>query len=442
MATGIDISKQIAILDEGIQITPNVNQINFTGTGITATASGNDVTVNVVGATGVWGISDSAGVYTFYSTLTLAMTAAVAGQTIEMFADVTETGAVTITLKNEVTINGNGHTYSHNNNTIDLHSFQTVNSINTTCNIFNLNIVKSNSAASCLYLGINTTGTILLTGSKFNQISTGRCIGNFANSNVEIIDFVGFSNSGNCIQIGSSPTARVRNAYAYSNSGNGIFGNFILENSIGASNTSSGIYNSSGRMSNSIGVSSSNFGIQSIGGVLDNCKGYSSGSAGIYALYCNIYFCFGYSTASIGINMDNDPTNAYNCLGHSTVNYGIASSSNFSGAQKNLYNCTAISDANIAMLLAFGTNNNAINCTVISKWNNVGGHGIRVTGANNQILQCAIEVTNASANAINATTALTTKYANNSFKGSTTPINANITQGVTNTHDNQGNILI
>jgi len=52
MATGIDISKQIAILDEGIQITPNVNKINFTGTGITATASGNDVTVNVSGGGG------------------------------------------------------------------------------------------------------------------------------------------------------------------------------------------------------------------------------------------------------------------------------------------------------------------------------------------------------------------------------------------------------
>jgi hypothetical protein len=52
MATGIDISKQIAILDEGTQITPNVNQINFTGTGVTATASGNNVTVNVSGGGG------------------------------------------------------------------------------------------------------------------------------------------------------------------------------------------------------------------------------------------------------------------------------------------------------------------------------------------------------------------------------------------------------
>jgi hypothetical protein len=53
MATGINVSKPIKVLDEGTQIAPDINQINFTGTGVTATASGNDVTVNVTGAT--WG---------------------------------------------------------------------------------------------------------------------------------------------------------------------------------------------------------------------------------------------------------------------------------------------------------------------------------------------------------------------------------------------------
>jgi hypothetical protein len=49
MATGINVSKPIKVLDEGTQIAPDINQINFTGTGVTATASGNDVTVNVSG---------------------------------------------------------------------------------------------------------------------------------------------------------------------------------------------------------------------------------------------------------------------------------------------------------------------------------------------------------------------------------------------------------
>jgi hypothetical protein len=34
------------------------------------------------------------------------------------------------------------------------------------------------------------------------------------------------------------------------------------------------------------------------------------------------------------------------------------------------------------------------------------------------------------------------RYASSVFRNSTTPVNANITQLVTNTEDNQGNILI
>ena len=66
-------------------------------------------------ASGIFGISDSAGTYTYYATFTLAMAAATSGQTIEMFTSVVETGAVTITLKDGVTINGNGHTYTVSN---------------------------------------------------------------------------------------------------------------------------------------------------------------------------------------------------------------------------------------------------------------------------------------------------------------------------------------
>ena len=47
MSTGINIGKSIKILDEGSTLTTNVTQINFTGTGVTATTVGNDVTVNV-----------------------------------------------------------------------------------------------------------------------------------------------------------------------------------------------------------------------------------------------------------------------------------------------------------------------------------------------------------------------------------------------------------
>jgi hypothetical protein len=56
MSTSITISKQIAIKDEGLLKTSDVNSIDFTGAGITATNSGNAVTVNVPGSAGGGGV--------------------------------------------------------------------------------------------------------------------------------------------------------------------------------------------------------------------------------------------------------------------------------------------------------------------------------------------------------------------------------------------------
>lgn len=52
MSTSITISKQIAIKDEGVVQTSDVNSIDFTGAGVTATNVGNAVTVNVPGSAG------------------------------------------------------------------------------------------------------------------------------------------------------------------------------------------------------------------------------------------------------------------------------------------------------------------------------------------------------------------------------------------------------
>ena len=56
MSTSITISKRIAIKDEGVVKTSDVNSIDFTGAGVTATNVGNDVTVNIPGAAGGGGV--------------------------------------------------------------------------------------------------------------------------------------------------------------------------------------------------------------------------------------------------------------------------------------------------------------------------------------------------------------------------------------------------
>ena len=52
MSTEINIKKSIAVNEEGIQITPNANSLNFTGAGVTASTVGNDVTVDITSASG------------------------------------------------------------------------------------------------------------------------------------------------------------------------------------------------------------------------------------------------------------------------------------------------------------------------------------------------------------------------------------------------------
>jgi hypothetical protein len=52
MSTEINIRKRIDIQEEGVSITPDVNSINFTGDGVTASAIGDDVTVNIPGGMG------------------------------------------------------------------------------------------------------------------------------------------------------------------------------------------------------------------------------------------------------------------------------------------------------------------------------------------------------------------------------------------------------
>jgi len=50
MSTQINISKKVAVKDEAVVLTSDVNSINFTGSGVTATTVGNDVTVTVSGS--------------------------------------------------------------------------------------------------------------------------------------------------------------------------------------------------------------------------------------------------------------------------------------------------------------------------------------------------------------------------------------------------------
>jgi len=439
------------------------NPITLTTTGTGAATFVADVlnipTPSAGGSSGIFGISDSAGVYTYYATFSLAMTAATSGKTIEMFADVVETTNIAITLKDGVNINGNGHTYT-------LNQVGTANCIQdgglaVNCSISNITFKRLGGTASsintiCMYITgaskIKAYSTILIGGA-----TNMRCL-TINNANAEVYGIYAE---------GYNPTITVTNGTLNDSTAKGLNGGGI---SVGASGkivkcigygvnvggiNNAGLaidctaydggvsgFGNTGTAINCIGWSGGQYGFAVGGGSTSiNCIGYSTVNAGFHVNGAvNVISCKGYSTANAGIVFINGI--AYDSIGFSAVSNGIIATNSGSTITE-LRSCKAISLASIAIFM-----NNLIsgckiyNTEVYSKWNNAGGHGIKVSGNNAEIVQCTIEVSNASANAINAVSALTTKYANNAFKGATTAINANITQGMINVHDLQGNILI
>jgi hypothetical protein len=82
-----------------------------TGIGVTGTYPNFTIDNTSPSSSGKIGIADSNGAFTYYSTLAAACTAAVSGQTITLFTDVTETTATAAILPNGVDLNLNGNSY-------------------------------------------------------------------------------------------------------------------------------------------------------------------------------------------------------------------------------------------------------------------------------------------------------------------------------------------
>jgi hypothetical protein len=366
------------------------------------------------GSSGVFGISDSAGIYTYYTTFTLAMAAASSGDTIEMFADVEETGSVAITLKSGVKINGNGHTY-----TLSVNDFTHAIICNTgTVEMFNIKIVRTGRANGLGGYALNCFGGTLRCQGVFMENTYGDCV--MDGTAIYNLHAKGYL---------SGITILYQNAKHYdcigesNGTGNGIFSTYQV---------------------NCVGIAVSGAGIGGNGTVV-NCKGISTSGTGASGQF--LTGCIGVSTSGIGINPSSE---GRNCIGISTSGEGgkgvfynstLISSSNYGcgGTGSFMYNSYAQSSSSIATL-----NTDIYNSTVRCLWNNTGGHcTMTFAPGNKEIINSILQVSNASAYCITGSVGSTWKYSSNNFKGATTPVNtANITQGIINTSDSQGNILL
>lgn len=411
-----------------------VLQTDGTGNIAWAAASG--------GGSGILGISDSSGAYTYYSDFASAISAASSGDTIEMFADIEETTNTTVTLIDGITINGNGHTYTLNvDDTADAFTFTVASG---TVYLNNIKVVRTG----------RTAGTT--SGATFNHVSnTIKCQGAvFINDygrgfrgdagsihNAHIISYLEgiyapFS-SKNIHDCYIKITGTAQGTY--------ISGGFMYGTTVEAS--ANAIYMAAGQIYNSVGIATTGYGIVSNGEIY-NCVGKSTSNYGISGqrvTNCVAISSTNYATnASTSRNCTFISVSGRGAFRGSHQNATIISSSNIGiNEPVELDNCYVESSTNIPV--NFRDNSEVRNSSIYSKWNNTGGHGTTsfTVRTNPIVTNTSIKVANASAYCLNMYPGSTLRYANNSFQGSTTPVNTtNLTQGITNTSDSQGNILI
>ena len=401
---------------------------------------------------GPWGISNSSGSYTYYSSLSASIAAATSGQVVEMFADVTATSVAP--LKPNVTIQGNGHTYTYSGNTGDV--FLTPASAAGTYTYYfnNINIVRANTATStgAIFVGDGTGFTTLLnfkfTATRVSYTTTTgtapihRTTGSFGiyGWTFDGIDVIGNTSgylfdatfavnniknsklentgTGGCITTPNvSGNTFHENNYIKTVSGNGIFCNYAgdtIKNCTVITNSGNAIAGQSGASAY-------------------NCFAFANTGRAYSGMNC--YGCAGQTATGTVFYA----SNGFNCNGRSASGYAVVP---FIGGNV-FYNSSFHSISNI---VCYDTTYVAsfYNCSLRTDYNNVAGHAISVgTNLIGSFVNNYIQTANSAANCIKGTSSgISAKYAGNIFNGSLTPINANVTQTVTNTQDNQGNILI
>jgi len=396
---------------------------------------------------GIFGISDNTGLYTYYSTLQDAIDNASAGDTIQMFANYVES-TVTVYLKDGVDINMNGYTY-----TLQGANGENCLSDNNTpvnCKIYDGTIVRvdttyvNDTQDLCLYI-LDKNSNIKTAGVYFKSYET-TSINNLGTLYGAIVNGYtrGIVNRGKLYSVNvtsdyetaihcDSTTSEVYDSIGRSNGlGYGIgmliptLGG-ILMNSIGYSLGQAGIYlANTNRAQSCIGFSSANFGISSSASLVNDCKGYSSASVGFRTLS-------GYFYSDI--------------LGYSYASYGTFIASNVTTSTE-ILNLTSESLGGVGSYLSSTSSGFLIVKNIQSASHIAGtpGRACDVNGNNNIIIMGGSMSTasgGSSADCFYSSAPITVRYSNLSFRaGGGTAINANITQGITNTVDSQGNIII
>lgn len=402
------------------------------------------------GASGVFGIANTSGVYTYYATPVLAYAAATVGQTIELFADYTTSSNAVLTITKNVNWNGNGHTWTKTTADESAIFYTTYASCNFVMS--NLNLIRQNGTnpnglltSNLFWAYLGAAGRIIMTGCYFENQSTiaaaQTAISLYPPAALEIVGLTARSIVGYGAYIGyGGHTITQCSIY-------GVGGGFVagVANNCYFSGTTDfgGLATGAGTFNNCVGNSVSGSGIINSGYVYNSTGRSTSGIGFDSSDYKDMINCVGTSVSGYGMWI-------YNSLSKQTINNtGISSSASgirFQAAY--CYGGTSISTSNFSF---FDTNSASFggseiyNCNIISLYNNAAGWGIYGNSGTlpTAIVNCIFNLANATAPYLkNASdTAQSIKMRGNTYKGGGA-FNANITQAITSTEDNQGNIYL
>lgn len=408
-----DLSGLQPILQSGVNI-KTINGNSILGSGNIALGGG-----------GIWGISDSTGIYTYYSTYAAARTAAVSGQTIVLFCDITET-TNSYVLKDGVNINGNGYSITFTNTGQGI----TDNNTAVNCKVFNLEVKRTDSTYYCLYIDSNSTkinGLNSLILSNTNSAGNGlfldgECSGVFINCAKGVRGEQTTSNLFNFI-IKSFGTG-----YGVYFPSAGSVSNGVIESTSTGNYCLNGYYHGSNLKIKSNGYSAVNIN----DGTLTNSNIKSITSYGVASNGGKISNCYIESNGSYAVNGGEFE----NCSIVSTVNFAVRNDSTYLHKCKVTTLLKACCGATNGISFFYDT-------TFHCKWNNAAGHGV-ANLTTSTIVDCTFIITNSSAYAItNDYLAPNVVMFGNKVKGTSNIYNASfVTQAQTNTADTKGNVIL
>lgn len=436
VGTGVGVFKQKVLQDLEFKTLLEGKGINISSNG-----SGNEVDIEL--STDVVGIADGTGWYTFYNSVSDAITSASAGQTITFFTNIVETSAVSLQLKDGITFDLNGFSYTlSSNNTTNM--FQTPSGY-VSVKFINGGLYRTNAIQT-----LTTNGLVFLFNNTFELVFDNSFV--ISNDGCSIIKVNGKFESKiyGGLFIGGNPTlnwaidssSNFTDSIFYTDTilNSGILSNCVIWNpsadDVYAISCDDGaIYNSYVRGTRGCYLSNSS---------INNCSIFA-GNQGVYAEIesiisnCSIYA--GIQSLYLYTAIGELPCRAINTFVKSTTIPALDIESSI--VSNSYFETTSGTEGVTTNTCLVGGNSTLSNSTIFNDFGGTTALGILISSNDSIIVNNTIKMTSTDGYCIAGTSSNTAFLSSNVGIGTNTMIDTtNLTNVQVNTPDLYGNILI